>query len=98
MMSKTIAALALLLATQGVLLADSHWSTLVRDVAPASIEITALEEKDDAIVIEGKAPSNPDVAAYLKILDDKIGSPELQYVKRDGNISLFSIKVKKPKA
>ncbi len=69
----------------------------IRAEMPVNIVLDSVKIDGPGLVIEGRAVSNPDVAAFLRFLDEKIGRPDLQRVQRVDDSSVFMVIVKKLK-
>ncbi len=93
-MKRTSALLALWLSLAIPALADTDWEKRVRQLAPDAIEIETVERKGEELIVRGKAASNPDISHYLRSLQKSVGTPSLDYVKREDDLSHFSLRVR----
>ena len=63
------------------------------------ITVEQLHEDDRRVTIVGYADDNVRVAAYMRLLNDEVGKPELQFVqqaeRQQRSVSEFSIAMKK---
>lgn len=97
-MKATCILLAALLLLSGAAVATSDWVERVRAVVPASITLTDVEETDAYVTLAGQAKSNSDIAGLMRAIQAAdLGSPELQQVKRNGDMSDFVLRVKAPR-
>jgi Tfp pilus assembly protein PilN len=64
---------------------------------PAGVTIASIGPDGDGLEIRGTANANSDVATLMRYLDKEVGSPELQSLHRQDNISTFVLTVKKLK-
>lgn len=89
--------LAPLLLASGAAVAASDWVERIREVVPASITLTEVEETDGYVTLAGRAKSNSDIAGLMRAIEaaDR-GSPVLQQVKRNGETQEFVLRVKAP--
>lgn len=62
---------------------------------PTGVTIASIGPDGDGLEIRGTASANSDVAALMRYLDKEIGSPELQSLQRENNVSTFVLRVKK---
>ncbi|MFT5394888.1 MAG: hypothetical protein ACI85N_000067 [Gammaproteobacteria bacterium] len=75
----------------------------VDKIKSASIEgviVTEIKNIDKKVMIIGTAKDNKIISRYMRALDSKIGSPNLEYIKKDkqsGTMSDFAISIKKLK-
>lgn len=79
-------------------MAASDWVERIREIVPASITLTDVEETDGYVTLAGQAKSNSDIAGLMRAIQaaDR-GSPELQQVKRNGEMQEFVLRVKAPR-
>ena len=59
------------------------------------VQIESIEEHDGYVDLSGTASDNPRIAALMRAIDAAdIGSPQLQVVMREGNVSRFELRVR----
>ena len=66
----------------------------IKGIVIDDIEVTEIKESSGKITINGTAKDNKLISSYMRKLDKAIGSPNLENIKRDNNISIFSISIK----
>ena len=69
----------------------------IERLTPDDITVASIEAGDEGVRIEGTANDLPAISRYMRVLDDKVGSPSLEKVTRKDNVSEFVIVVKKPR-
>ncbi len=80
--------------------AESEFVGKIRSVSIEGVTVTEIKDNDKKAVIIGTAKDNKIISKYMRALDSEIGSPGLEYIKKDkqgGAMSNFSISIKKPK-
>lgn len=63
------------------------------------IEVSEIIKSEGEVTIKGTAKDNQSISSYMRRLDEEVGSPELEYIKREkdakGSIGIFSINIKR---
>ncbi len=81
--------------------AESNFIDKVKSVSTQGIAITEIKDYDKKVMIVGNAKDNKIISKYMRVLDSEIGSPNLEYIKKNkqggGAMSNFAISIKKPK-
>lgn len=73
----------------------SEWVEQIEAVVPANITLTDVTETEDQVSLQGRANSNTDISHLMRAIDSaKLGSPNLQSIKRDGGVSNFVLNVR----
>ncbi len=87
--------LVALMLTCGSAKAASEWAERIRAVVPGNISLTEVEETEGYVRMVGHAKSNADISALMRAIDAAgLGAPELQRIKRNGDMSSFVLRVK----
>ncbi|MBT8077915.1 MAG: PilN domain-containing protein [Gammaproteobacteria bacterium] len=69
----------------------------IRAYDASGIRFDAVSVEGTVIRIRGNANENSDVARLMRYLDTHVGTPTLEYVKRNGGMSEFLLTVKRLK-
>ena len=73
----------------------SDWADQIRAVVPANVTLTEVTEVDDYVNLVGKANDNADISALMRAIDRaRLGSPNLERIVRNNNVSEFTLRVK----
>lgn len=89
------ALLIALLLTCGSAKAASEWGERIGAVVPGNITLTEVEETEGYVKMVGQAKSNADISVLMRAIEAAgLGSPQLQRIKRNGDISSFILHVK----
>jgi len=76
----------------------STWVNSIKDVVPSTITVTEITETTDFVNIVGRAKTNDAISALMRAIDQaRLGSPQLQQVKRTDGISVFVLRVQAPR-
>ena len=81
--------------------AESDFIDKVKSVSIEGVTVTKIKNSDKKVMIIGTAKDNKFISKYMRALDSEVGSPNLEYIKKDkhgeGSMSNFAISIKKPK-
>jgi type IV pilus assembly PilN-like protein len=80
--------------------AESDFVDKIKSVSIEGVTVTEIKNIDKQVMIIGTAKDNKIISRYLRALDSEIGSPNLEYIKKDkqgGAMSDFAISIKKLK-
>lgn len=75
--------------------AASDWVERIGAVVPGNITLTDIEESEGYLRLVGQAKSNADISVLMRAIDAAdLGSPQLERIKRNGDMSGFVLRVK----
>ncbi len=74
---------------------DSPLVQAIKVVVPENISELQVAEDETRVRITGKTADNQNVASYLRLLDEKIKSPNLESITQENGHSVFVITIKK---
>lgn len=81
--------------------AESDFINNIKSISIDGVTVTEIKDIDKKVMITGTAKDNKIISKYMRALDSEIGSPSLEYIKKDkqgnGSMSNFAISIKKPK-
>jgi len=80
--------------------AEGDFIDKIKSVSIEGVTVNKIKNNDKKIVINGTAKNNKVISEYMRTLDSEVGSPNLEYIKKDkknGAMSTFAISIKKPK-
>ena len=81
--------------------AESDFLDKIKSISIDGVTITEIKNLDKKVMITGAAKDNKIISKYMRALGSEIGSPSLEYIKKDkksgGSMSNFAISIKKPK-
>ncbi len=65
--------------------------------APENIQLLSVTPEGEGVVISGSTGENKHLATYMRQLDEEVGSPSLEKIKRVDGAGVFTLKIKKLK-
>lgn len=87
---------ALLLFTGSAVAADlSLRAQNIQNVTPDYINNVTVVDEEKGVRIEGQTANNKNLSRYMRFLEEYIGSPALLSMKRENNMSIFILQIKK---
>jgi hypothetical protein len=79
--------------------AESNFVDKIKTISIEGVTVSEIKTLDKKVMIVGTAKDNKIISKYMRALDSDIGSPNLEYIKKDkqgGAMSDFAISIKKP--
>ncbi|MEM7363234.1 MAG: hypothetical protein AAF525_04375 [Pseudomonadota bacterium] len=87
----------ILIALVCLISAPVGWSAdkkTIEQLKPEGIIEVSVDIEAEMATLRGKAKDLQAISRYMRVLDDKVGSPDLENITRKGDVSEFVILVK----